>query len=288
MPEIPDLDAIVSYLRPRIIGEMIEEVTAPLAWMIRSSLPEGADGVEAALEGETFESVERSGKYILFGLQRATLSVHSMLAGRFYYVLPEASFPRAMVLQMVLSTGMALRYADEKQMGRIYLTPEREYGAIPGFNEQGPNPLAEDFTFDKFLERLKGRYGEVKGLLTNAKVISGIGNAYADEILFEAGIYPFRKKKELSDAELRRLYDAIPAVLNRAKEIVADRMGEQIHLKIRDFLSVHGKKDKGCPRCGQRISTVGTFERATNFCRRCQPGLMTDRPKKRDSDRIAG
>jgi formamidopyrimidine-DNA glycosylase len=158
-------------------------------------------------------------------------------------------------------------------MGRLYLVPDRDYAKIPGFLEQGPEPLADDFTFERFLDRLKGRYGEIKGLLTNAKVIAGIGNAYADEILFEAGIYPFRKKKELSVVELRRVYDAIRTVLPRAGRIVAVRMGDQIHLKIRDFLAVHGKGEQACPRCGQRIATIGR-ERMTNFCRTCQPGLM--------------
>ena len=280
MPEIPELDAIVSYLRPKIVGTSITEVSLPLAWMVRSSLSEGP---EAVLRGERIESLDRRGKYLLFGLRKAALTIHSMLVGRFYYVSPQEPLPRKMVLQLTLSNGMALRYADEKLMGRIYVTPDRDFSPIPGFLDQGPDPLAGDFTFERFLERLQGRYGEIKGLLTNAKVISGIGNAYADEILFEAGIYPFRKKKDLSEGELRRVYDALPAVLNRAKEIVARRMGAQIHLKIRDFLRVHGKKDQPCPRCGQKITTVGGWERATQFCRRCQPGLLVDTPTKNAS-----
>lgn len=273
MPEIPDLDAIVSYLRPRIVGATIERVSLPLGWMLRSTHPKPAG---EALRGETFQAIERRGKHVLFLLRGATLVVHAMLVGRFYHVAPDQPFPREMVLEFVLSDGTALRYADEKHMGRLYLIPDRYFASIPGYLDQGPDPLDPAFTFERFLERLKGRYGEIKGLLTNAKVIAGIGNAYADEILFEAGIYPFRKKKDLSTDELRRVYDAISTVLTRAKATVAERMGAQIHLKIRDFLLVHGKGDKPCPHCGRRIATIGTWERATNFCRHCQPGLMTE------------
>jgi formamidopyrimidine-DNA glycosylase len=273
MPEIPDLEAIVPYLRRHIVGATITEVSLPLAWMLRTATPIPA---EQALRGETIQAIDRRGKHVLFTLQRASLVINPMLVGRLYLQDPETKTPRHTVIDLRLSTGKALRYVDERQMGRLYLVPDRDYAKIPGFLDQGPEPLADDFTFERFLDRLKGRYGEIKGLLTNAKIIAGIGNAYVDEILFEAGVYPFRKKNDLSEQELRRVYDAIRTVLPRASRIVAERMGDQIHLKIRDFLAVHGKGDQPCPRCGGRIATVGGRERATNFCRRCQPGVMIE------------
>ncbi|HZR46604.1 MAG TPA: DNA-formamidopyrimidine glycosylase family protein [Candidatus Manganitrophaceae bacterium] len=276
MPEIPDLDAIVSYLRTQIIGATIKDVSIPLEWMLRSA----STDPEGILRGETIEALDRRGKHLIFSFRNSTLVVHAMLVGRFYYTPPEEKRPFETVIELILSTGKALRYADEKRMGRLYLVPGKDFSTIPGFNEQGPDPMAADFTFERFMAQLKGRYGEMKGLLTNAKVISGIGNAYVDEILFEAGIYPFRKKKDLSEEELRKVYEAIPAVLNRAKAIIAERMGSQTHLKIRDFLQVHGKGGDPCPKCGNRIATVGAWQRATNFCRNCQPGLMVEREKK--------
>lgn len=273
VPEIPDLDAIASYLRRQIVGATITVVSLPIPWMLRSSMPKSAD---QALAGETIQAIDRRGKHVLFTLERASVVINPMLVGRFYHQDPETKPPRHTVIDLRLSTGKALRYADERQMGRLYLVPDQDYAKIPGFLDQGPEPLAEDFTFERFLDRLKGRYGEIKGLLTNAKIIAGIGNAYVDEILFEAGIYPFRKKKDLSADELRRVYDAIRTVLPRASTLVAERMGDQIHRKIRDFLAVHDKGDQPCPRCGQRIATIGGRERATNFCRKCQPGIMTE------------
>ena len=271
MPEIPDLDAIVASLRRNVLGATITEVALPIPWMLRVAT---ADPADRALRGETIEAIDRRGKHVLFSLRRASLVINPMLVGRFYYQEPGAPRPRLTVMDLTLSTGKALRYADERRMGRLYLVPDRDYAKIPGFLQQGPEPLADEFTFERFLDRLKGRSGEMKGLLTNATVIAGIGNAYADEILFEAGVYPFRKKKDLSADELRRVYDAMRTVLPRASRIVAERMGDQIDLKLRDFLAVHGKGEQPCPRCGARIATVGR-DRATNFCRTCQPGLMT-------------
>jgi formamidopyrimidine-DNA glycosylase len=276
MPELPDLDAIVAVLRRHILGATITDVSIPIPWMLRVAM---ADPADRALRGETIEATGRRGKHVLFLLRRASLVINPMLVGRFFYQDPSEPRPRLTVLDLTLSTGKALRYADERRMGRLYLVPDRDYAKIPGFLQQGPEPLADDFTFERFLERLKGRSGEIKGLLTNSTVIAGIGNAYADEILFEAGVYPFRKKRDLSSDELRRVYDAIRTVLPRASRIVAERMGDQIHLKIRDFLAVHGKGEQPCPRCGGRIATVGR-DRATNFCRACQPGVMLEAKRR--------
>jgi len=273
MPEIPDLEAIVSYLRSQIVGATIVEVKMPLPWLVRAD-PAGEP--ERTLKGEQFEGITRRGKFVVFSLKRSSLVVHPMLVGRFYYVPSKDRFLSMTVLALTLSTGKELRYVDSKKMGRVYIVPGQDFSAIPGFMSQGPDPLDKGFTFEQFLDALRGRYGEIKGLLTNATVLSGIGNAYADEILFEAGVYPFKKKKELSQEELQRIYAAIPKVLHWAKNSVAQQMGTQIHMKIRDFLRVHGKGGKLCPSCGQRIATVGHRERSTQFCRRCQPGIMTD------------
>jgi formamidopyrimidine-DNA glycosylase len=277
MPEIPDLDAIVAVLRRHIIGATITDVSLPIPWMLRVAMDDPAD---RALRGETIAAIDRRGKHVLFSLRLASLVINPMLVGQFYLQQPREPRPRLTVLDLTFSTGKSLRYADERRMGRLYLVPDRDFAKVPGFLQQGPEPVADEFTLERFLERLKGRTGEIKGLLTNATVIAGIGNAYADEILFEAGVYPFRKKKDLSADELRRVYDAIRAVLPRASRIVAERMGDQIHLKIRDFLAVHGKGEQPCPRCGHAISTVTGSGRETNFCRTCQPGLMIESKRR--------
>jgi formamidopyrimidine-DNA glycosylase len=119
---------------------------------------------------------------------------------------------------------------------------------------------------------LKPHRGEIKGILTRGEFIAGIGNAYADEILWNARLHPYRKRTQLTSEEIARLYEAMQSTLRDAVARVRAEMGEQIHVKPRDFLAVHLKTGKPCPRCGTPISLVGANQRITNFCRTCQPG----------------
>ena len=128
--------------------------------------------------------------------------------------------------------------------------------------------------FKEFQQRLRHFHGEIKGILQRGSFLAGIGNAYADEILFAAGISPFRRRRTLSSEEQRRLYEAVPHVLQEATSVVRERMGESIHLKIRDFLQVHNKGGQPCPRCGGRISQLTANQQITSYCRRCQPGML--------------
>ena len=111
-------------------------------------------------------------------------------------------------------------------------------------------------------------------MLANQAILAGIGNAYADEILFKARLYPFRKRPSLSGEEVESLYQAMRRVLLEAILVLRERVGDDIDVKIRDFLSVHGKGGSPCPRCGTPISEIKARNRLTNFCRNCQPGRM--------------
>ena len=114
-------------------------------------------------------------------------------------------------------------------------------------------------------------------MLTRGKLIAGIGNAYADEILHHAMIYPFRKVTKLSVDEKASLHRSIYSVTGAAVDVLRERVGDQIHRKIRDFLSVHGKKNVNCPRCGSKITVITANKRVTSYCRTCQPGSLFDR-----------
>jgi formamidopyrimidine-DNA glycosylase len=145
---------------------------------------------------------------------------------------------------------------------------------VPRLGEQVPDVLNQYPSLSEFKQGLRCFQGEIKGVLTRGQFLAGIGNAYADEVLFEAGIFPFKKCKALSDEDLSRLHLAIPTVLHHAIIVLRERVGDNIHLKVRDFLSVHGKRGSPCPRCGGNITTIGANRRLTNYCRQCQPGML--------------
>jgi formamidopyrimidine-DNA glycosylase len=170
---------------------------------------------------------------------------------------------------------MELRYHDAKDMGKIYLA--HDLSQIPGWVGLGPEATDPELTLEAFRERLRRHHGEIKGVLTNQSFVAGIGNAYADEILWRAGIYPMARRPRLNDEQVSRLYDAIRTVLAEAIETLQERIGDRIDVEIRDFLAVHGRFGQPCPRCGTAISKVTRERRTTNFCRSCQPGLMVGR-----------
>jgi formamidopyrimidine-DNA glycosylase len=270
MPELPDLEVIREFLAPRIVGVTIEaaEVRRPL--VVRNLL--GGDPAEH-LVGRRFVDVQRRGKFLLLPLDSgATLVVNPMLAGRIRYgePLPRHRSRDALVLR--LADGRELRYHDAKDMGKVYLTAD--LAQVPTLVGMGPEATDPDLTLDAFRQRLRRHPGEIKGILTNQDFVAGIGNAYADEILWQAGIYPFRRRPSLSDEEVAELYAAMRAILAQAIDTLRQRVGEAIDVEMRDFLAVHGKTGRPCPRCGSTISEVTRERRSTNFCRTCQPGLM--------------
>jgi formamidopyrimidine-DNA glycosylase len=227
--------------------------------------------------GRTIDGIRRRGKFLMFGLSGGRmLVVNPMLTGAFQYCPPsERTFKRTCFI-LALDTGAELRYLDERQMGRVYWISDDQLHQVPQFEDMGPDVL-DDVSFEEFRRRLARFHGEIKGVLTRGRVTSGIGNAYADEILFHAKVYPFRRRKELTEDELRRIHRSAREVIEEAVPQVRERIGERIHTKARDFLRVHNRGGEACPNCGNPITQLTANQRITSYCRRCQPGLLLKR-----------
>lgn len=270
MPELPDLEAIREVLDPRLAGVGVEaaEVRRPL--LVRNML--GGEPV-AQLVGRRFRGARRRGKFLLLPFEDgATMVVNPMLLGRIRLGPPLGRDRTRDALVLHLDDGQELRYHDAKDMGKIYLVSE--VGQVPTLNELGPEATDPELTLETLLERLRRHTGEIKGILTNQAFVAGIGNAYADEILWHARLYPFRRRPSLDSEELARLHASMRAVLLEAIQTLRERVGDAIDVEVRDFLAVHGKAGQPCPRCGTTISQVTRNRRDTDFCRQCQPGLM--------------
>ena len=215
----------------------------------------------------------RRGKFLLFAIDDDRwMAVNFMLTGRLRYCARNERVQARDCVLLRLDHGKDLRYHDARSMGKIYLT--RDLNAIPGYDDMGPDPLDPALTPEAFLQRLRRYPGEIKGILVREAFVSGIGNAYADEILFRAGIYPFRKRTTLSPEEQLALYGAMRTVLQEAVVALRERVGEELHREVRDMLLVHNRKGEPCPRCGNTISEIRLNQRATHFCRHCQPGSL--------------
>ncbi|HXY42523.1 MAG TPA: DNA-formamidopyrimidine glycosylase family protein [Vicinamibacteria bacterium] len=263
MPELPDLLYILSRLRERLLGRRAsaERVREPvvLRFAVRGNL--------SLLLGRPLLDVSRKSHFLVFRFEGLDLAVNPMLAGRFRLATPGE--PDEGTMAFVLGFGdVELRYLDDKKMGKAYLILTDDWKAVPGMQTGGLDILSPEFTRERFVSLLKRRRDQVRVFLLDKRALDSLGNAYADEVLFEAGIHPKTFCRSLSHEDGVRLHDAIVKVMSEAVAEV-ERRAEPIEVKVRDFLKVRRKES--CPRCGGKLRTAGVKGMDSWFCPHCQP-----------------
>ena len=269
MPEAPELEVVREFLDREVVGSRVSAFEVLRPGVLRPIAGDPED-----LSGQRVEGVWRTGKFLGIDFAGgASLVVNPMLTGSFQYSDSSARVYKKTCFIISLDTGRQLRYLDGRRMGRAYYVRSDQMADVPQLDSLGIDVLAPD-TFEDFAERIRPFRGEIKGVITRGRVISGIGNAYVDEVLFEAEVYPFKKRTALSDEELRGVYEAARRVVREAVGEVRVRMGSDIQLKPRDFLKIHNRGGEPCPRCGNKITQITANQRITSYCRRCQPGLL--------------
>jgi formamidopyrimidine-DNA glycosylase len=274
MPELPELEALRLQLGPRLEGRLVTavDVNPKKAHLLRYPVETFAHDLPYRRIRRTW----RRGKHLLFDLELASggdlrhLAINPMLGGRFHLAGEDTRPPATYVFSLRLDGGEELRYLDFRDMGRIYWTadPARD---VLAWQEMGPEP--DELTeagLEAFRHRFRRYRDELKDLLRNQSFCAGIGNAYSDEILFEARLMPLRRRASVNPEEEAVLFEAIPSVLNRAVEAILANPDYDESKQDRTFMKVHGKGGKTCPRCGHRISQLGSNREPLNFCRGCQ------------------
>jgi formamidopyrimidine-DNA glycosylase len=219
--------------------------------------------------------VRRRGKHLVFatelvaGGEARSLVINPMLGGRFQLAGAGDPRPGTWVFSWRLEGGEELRYLDFRDMGRLYWV--RELDEVPGWAALGPEADGVgELGVEAFRKRLRRFRDELKDLLRNQEFVAGVGNAYSDEILWEARLLPLRRRSTLSPDDEQALFEAMPAVLGRAVAAILAKPDYDESKQDRSFLAVHMKGGKACPRCGHRISQLGSNREPTNFCRGCQ------------------
>lgn len=267
MPELPELDAIAARLNERLVGKSIQEIEVYNHIVIHGTT---IDEFTSRIRKQEFNNVQIIGRFIMIELSNGLdIAINPMLAGRFRITKSNEKSRKSDILEFRMEE-FTLWYYDRKQMSRVYLTKHEEYSSLAGFAEQGPSALDPKVTVEVFKKRIKRHRGQIKNVLRNQKFLTGIGNAYADEILLYAGILPFRRKSTLSDTDIDRLYESMRKVLTRYRDLLSNRSLAQLSREKRDFLMIHGKSGEVCPLCGGRISEVTANRFKTNFCQSCQ------------------
>lgn len=268
MPEIPDLEAIRGFLEPRLRGNAISGVETRFPWLVRT----GAVGLDS-LVGHEFASMTRRGKFLLFAVDDGrVLAVNSMLTGRFHWAGPDDKRRPMTALVMVFDDGHELRYSDQRRMGRFYLVAIDDLASVPQMAELGPDAL--EVSEEEFVTRLRKRRGQIKNTLTNQKFIAGIGNAYSDEILWQAKLHPHTKGSTLTDEDRAGLYRSMHETFEWAIPLLEAEVQDQLYQRNEEWrahLRVHRRGGEPCPRCGETVASQTISGRETNYCLHCQP-----------------
>jgi len=270
MPELPEVETVVRELSEVLIGRIITGVT--VRWPRTVAVP-GPEEFRSGLAGRRVDSVSRRGKYIVIGLDRGTLLIHLKMSGRLLIVPGDAPPEPHSHTVFDLDDQRQLRFRDTRKFGRVYLVADP--AQITG--ELGPEPLADDFTFEEFCGALARRAGRLKSLLLNQQFLAGLGNIYADESLFAARLHPLRRADSLEAEEQLRLYEAIRTVLCRAVAGRGTTLEDGGYVDARgrpgdyqEEIAVYGRKGQPCPVCGAPIERIVLGGRSTHFCPRCQ------------------
>lgn len=268
MPEWPDLHVLRGRLVAAFVGKRVAGVRVHDPLVLRATRP-----LDEALIGRTLVDVAHRGKFLVFVFDDgARLVVNPMLSGLFDAVPTETKLRATTAFALSFDGGTDLRYRDETRMGKVYLV-ERDTSTdtVPAFADQGPEAGALPWTSDEFARRARSTRRELRNLLMDQGFVAGIGNAYADEILWAARLHPNRRVATLDDGELDRLHGALRATLDRAALIVERELPPELGTKVRTHMQVRGRAGEACPRCGTRIVRTRHGLDEMFVCPRCQP-----------------
>ncbi len=261
MPELPDLEVFKENLIPLVGNKKIIDVK-----VIKKKVIGGISEKEFSkrLINQRIESISRRAKHLIFKLSSGDeLILHLMLHGELYHPKSQEPLHPFTCAIFRMEDGYDLRFQDKTQWMKLSF----DRGMLEGL---GLEPLSDDFTFQRFNEILRRNRGMVKPLLMDQEQIAGIGHAYADEILFDAGIMPDRKVQNLDKEEIGKLYNSIKSVLRDSINKVRDGLKGGITGEFRDFVMVRGREGETCYKCKRIIKSKRVGGQKAYYCPECQ------------------
>ena len=280
MPELPDITVYIEALDARIRGASLERVRLASPFVLRSFDPSISDA-----HGRVVTGLRRVGKRIVIALEGDLfLVIHLMIAGRLHWKSAGAKVPGKVGLAAFdFSTGtLTLTEAGTKKRAAIHLVTGEQ--ALAGLDPGGLEPLA--CTAEELSAAITRENHTLKRALTDPHILSGIGNAYSDEILHTARLSPVRQTRALSDGEHARLFEAIRSTLYdwivRLRQSAGGDFPEGV-TAFRPEMAVHGRYGRPCPDCGAPVQRIRHADNETNYCAKCQTGgkLLADRALSR-------
>ena len=273
MPELPDLTSYIESLDRLVRGRRLVSVKLFNPFLLRTAIPP-----ISAAGGRQVLGLSRIGKRIVFALEgELYLVLHLMIAGRLHW--PGRKTRGTLAFFEFENGTLSLTEAGSKRRASLHLVQGE--AALKAMDPGGIEPLEADLA--QFTSRLKGENHTLKRALTDPRLFAGIGNAYSDEILHHAKLSPIALTKDLSDAEVARLFHSTQAVLRLWIERLRSEGVPEKVTAFRDDMAVHGRFGKPCPVCGAPVQRIVYAENETNYCARCQTGgkILADRALSR-------
>ena len=280
MPELPDIAAYISALEPRIVGQPLKRVRLASAFLLRTAEPPITD-----VEGRVVRELRRIGKRIAIGVEGDLwLVLHLMIAGRLHWRPPDARLSgRQSLAAFDFPNGsLVLTEAGTKRRASLHVLAGEE--GLRSIDPGGIDVFASDLA--SFRAALTEENRTLKRALTDPRLVSGIGNAYSDEILHAARLSPVTLTHKLDEDEWARLFaatrDTLRLWIDRLRAEAGDGFPEKV-TAFRKDMAVHGRYGQPCPRCGEKIQRIRYADNETNYCARCQTGgkVLADRSLSR-------
>jgi formamidopyrimidine-DNA glycosylase len=270
MPELPEVETTLRGIAPHVVNTRLTRILVReprLRWPVPTTLA-------SKLTGQTVTGMTRRGKYLLFHTPAGTMLLHLGMSGSLSIAAADAPAEKHDHVDFVLNNASCLRFTDPRRFGSLHWCDENPH-QHPLLKDLGPEPFGTDFTADYLYATSRGRRVAIKQHLMNAHVVVGVGNIYASESLFRAGIHPTRPAGRIARARLARLVDEVRQVLSEAiaqggTTLRDFSVGDGRPGYFQQALKAYGRKDQPCERCGSGIRAIRQGQRATYYCPRCQ------------------
>ncbi len=274
MPELPEVETVRRTLNTLIPGKQIERVTVSLPRIIQR--PDDPKQFALELQGHTFETVERRGKFLRFILDGLVMVSHLRMEGRYGVYRSDEPVEKHTHVIFHFTDGTELRYKDVRQFGTMHLFATGEELQSKPLVQLGLEPLDPQFTDEQFISVISKRRTMIKPVLLNQAYVVGIGNIYVDEALFRAGIHPETIASDLSREQLIRLHEAIVSTLSDAVAAGGSSIKSYVNGQgemgmFQHSLRIYGRKAEPCQECGTLIEKTVVGGRGTHYCPVCQP-----------------
>jgi formamidopyrimidine-DNA glycosylase len=280
MPELPDITAYITAIEDRVLGQTLERVRLGSVFLLRT-----VDPPLSSVEGRTVRAVRRIGKRIAIGVEGDLwLVLHLMIAGRLHWKPAQAKLAgrNALAAFDFTSGTLTLTEAGSKRRASLYVL--RGEGALEAIDPGGVEIFSTDL--DGFSAALSHENRTLKRALTDPRLISGVGNAYSDEILHAARLSPITLTHKLKPEEWQRLFECTRSTMTLWMDRLVAEAKKSFPEKVTAFrpeMAVHGRFNQPCPRCGEKIQRIRYADNETNYCARCQTGgkVLADRSLSR-------